>query len=238
MNIHKQQDDDQAHSHARHAASLSQELTCHLPYATFSVAFALIVLSLLNFLGSGQLLRDPEQIQSGYFVLFHAFHYLHILFAVTGTLVAFSRFSGRMMGGIVLSIFSPVLFCTLSDIALPAMAADILGAHMEMHVCFFARADFLNMLPFIVIGLITGFAIARHHQPSLAVISLGAHATHIMISSLAATFYIVAHGFDQWYVAMGPLFMLLVFAVVIPCTISDVIVPMYFSCRMCGVHEK
>ena len=61
--------------------------------------------------------------------------------------------------------------------------------------------------------------------------SLGSHFIHILISSLAALFYMVSHGFDNWYPSMGILFLFLVVAIVIPCTFSDVVVPMYWAGR-------
>ena len=56
--------------------------------------------------------------------------------------------------------------------------------------------------------------------------SLSSHATHIFISSLASTFYLISHGFTNWYVSIGNVFVLLIIAVVVPCTLADVVVPM------------
>lgn len=216
------------HSHEQHAYSLGQELTCHLPYATFSVAFAIIVLSLVNFVTVGFSV-DERAIKAGYHILFHAFHYMHILFATVGTFVAFSRFSHNRLHAVIVSILSPALFCTLSDIALPALAMQLLGISMHVHICFFSLPDFMNVMPFMLVGLVTGYAIARHYSAALKMVSLQSHFVHILISSLAATFYTVSYGFHEWNSLMGLIFLLLVVAVVLPCTISDVVVPMYFS---------
>lgn len=225
------------HAHDRHEYSLSEELTCHLPYATFSVAFALIVLSLVHFFSLGFMV-DSKTTQEGYHVLFHAFHYLHLIFATAGTFVAFSRFSKNITQAVVVSILSPALFCTLSDIALPALAMQTLGISMHMHICFFSIPDLMNVIPFMLMGLVTGYAIARHYESALHMVSLSSHFVHILISSLAATFYTVSFGFDQWNSLMGIVFLLLVVSVVIPCTISDVVVPLYFSRGACQEHAK
>jgi hypothetical protein len=219
---------EHGHAHGEHATSLSQELTCHLPYATFSVAFSFVVLSIVHFLSLG-FSANARLIQGGYHVLFHAFHYLHLVFATAGTFVAFSRFSSNWIRGAVISLVSPAIFCTLSDIALPAIAMQILGVSMHLHICFFSWTDTMNVIPFMIVGLITGAAIAKHYSASLNFVSLSSHFVHILISSLAATFYTVSSGFSEWNESMGLLFFMLVIAVVIPCTISDVIVPMYFS---------
>ncbi|MFA6065765.1 MAG: hypothetical protein WC707_01130 [Candidatus Babeliaceae bacterium] len=214
------------HNHSSHEASLYDELTCHLPYAAFSVAIGFIVLSLLHFMSMN---LAQAQLHKGYHILFHAFHYLHIMFAVTGTLVTFLRFSNHLTRGIIVSLISPAVFCTLSDVALPALAGNILGVHMDMHICFFKLHDFMNVLPFMLVGLITALSLSRHHVRSLNFISLGSHFIHILISSLASLFYVVSYGFSGWPKVMGILYFFLVIAVVIPCTFSDVVVPLYFA---------
>lgn len=220
---------DHMHAHSSHETSLKSELLCHLPYAAFSVAIGFVLLSILYFIGlpySGQ-----KVLKKGYHILFHSFHYLHLIFAATGTFVTFSRFSRKVGQAIVISVLSPVFFCTLSDIALPALAARMLGVHMHMHICFFDWCDTLNVLPFLVMGVVCGFALRQHHETYLGFFSLASHFVHILISSLAALFYIASSGFEGWHSVMGLLFFFLVIAVVVPCTISDIVVPMYFARR-------
>lgn len=237
MNKHTIEKTSHEHSHQEHEVVLSQELACHLPYATFSVAISFIFLSVIHFFSLG--FSIPQyMVRGGYHILFHAFHYLHLIFAIAGTFVAFSRFSHKMARGIIVSLISPAIFCTLSDVALPSIAGQILGVNMGMHICFFSWHDLLNVIPFMFVGLVTGFAISRHHSSTLGFISLASHFIHILISSLAATFYTVSFGFDDWNSVMGLLFILLMISVVIPCTISDVIVPLYFSRNRSTKHEK
>lgn len=215
------------HTHTSHETSLRDELACHFPYAAFSVALGFVVLSFTYFLGLT--IADASKLRKGYHVLFHSFHYLHLVFATTGTLVTFSRFSRNIARGLIVSLISPAIFCTLSDIALPALAANLLGVSMHVHICFFEWRDALNVLPFMIVGLMCGLALRRHHEASLGFFSLGSHFVHILISSLAALFYIVSYGFDKWHHSMGYLFFFLVIAVVIPCTVSDIVIPMYFA---------
>ncbi|MGC2310658.1 MAG: hypothetical protein WA432_03495 [Candidatus Babeliaceae bacterium] len=214
------------HTHKSHESSLSDELACHLPYAAFSLALAFIILSFMHF---ASLTSDhtSETWRKGYHVLFHSFHYLHLIFAVTGTLVTYFRFARNIFIGIIISLIFPAIFCSLSDVALPTLASDLLGVPMKMHICFFQLKDLLNLLPFMIMGLITGLALRRHHESALMFLSLGSHFIHILISSMAAVFYVVSYGFSAWPKSMGLLYFLLVIAVVIPCTLSDIVIPMY-----------
>jgi hypothetical protein len=198
---------------------------CHLPYAIFSVALGFVLLSTFYFIGLA--LPSERMAAHGYHILFHSFHYLHIVYAVVGTFVTFSRFSSNLLGGLLLSTLSPMFFCTLSDVMLPALAGRFLGVAMDVHICFWGELH--NVIPLMLMGLIGGVALRRHNESTLNFFSLGSHFFHILISSLASLFYMVSYGFDQWHSMMGLLYLFLVVAVVVPCTISDVVVPLFFA---------
>ncbi|MBA3954303.1 hypothetical protein H0X48_03235 [Candidatus Dependentiae bacterium] len=225
--------------HHHHGHSFKEELLHHLPYAIFSVALGMIVLSLLDYTSAAQTAAHSHAAHdhsacsvSGYHILFHSFHFLHILFAATGTVITFSRFSRSISKALLVGIISPAIFCMLSDVLLPYLAGRLLGVDMELHICF--HRELHNVLPFLAIGVLNGMVLRSHHSSMLRVFSLGSHFVHILISSLASLFYMVSHGFENWYPQMGYVFLFLVVAIVIPCTFSDVIVPMYFA----GVKKR
>ncbi len=206
--------------HIDHDHSLIGELICHLPYAIFSVALGLIVLSFLSFWGMD---NGGAVNKKGLHMLFHSFHFLHIIFAATGSLVTFSRFSNNMIKGFVVALFSALFFCTLSDIILPYLAGRLLGVSMHLHLCLFSELH--NIIPFLAVGLLNGLIMSKHSQGNKGMYSVGSHFAHILTSSLASLFYLVSEGFANWSGQMGLLFLLLILAVVIPCTFADVIVP-------------
>ena len=214
------------HEHEEHSNSLGHELLHHLPYAIFSVAVALVVLSLVD---SGS---DSEQALDRADSLFHNFHFLHIVFASTGTVLTFLRFSSSVMTGFLIGIFSPALFCTLSDAILPYYGGRLLGVDMHWHVCFYSELP--NVLPFLIVGVLNGVVMARHHYSKLATFSVGSHFIHILVSSLAASMYLLSHGFAHWSSQIGVVFLFLIVAVLVPCTVSDVVVPMLFA----KAHKK
>jgi hypothetical protein len=224
-------DHDQCHSHEH---SLTGELVHHLPYAIFSVAFALSVLSFLvylSFLGGA----PTDVVCRGSDALFHSFHFMHIVFAATGTLITFYRFSKNILKGLLVGIFSATFFCTLSDVFLPYLGGSLMGVHMHLHVCFFTELH--NILPFLFVGLFNGFIMSRHPGSQQGVYSIFSHFIHILISTFASMFYLVSHGCTDWYLNIGFVFLFLVVAVVVPCTLSDVVVPMAFA-RADKKHAK
>ena len=139
-------------------------------------------------------------------------------------MLTFMRYSKNMLLGIVVGIISPSFFCMLSDAVLPYFGGKMFGVQMHWHICLVSELH--NVLPFLVIGIINGIVMSQHHESKQGLYSIFSHFVHILVSSLASTFYIVSHGFGNWYSSIGYLFLFLIGAVVVPCTFSDVVVPM------------
>jgi len=215
---HHQHGHDHGHTHD---GSIFSELMCHLPYAIFSVAFCLTILSFFGYANVG--IVDPKMLRKGAKILFHSFHFLHIVFAATGTLIAFYRFSKNILVGLVVGLCTTMVFCTLSDAVLPYLAGRLLGVDMHFHLCFLS--ELRNVIPFLVVGLLNGVVMGRYHISRGGFYSIFSHFIHILISSFASTFYIISHGLVDWYSSIGTIFLFLIIAVLIPCTLSDVIIP-------------
>jgi len=211
--------------------AVRSELICHLPYAIFSTAISLAVLSFVTFGWQA----DTSSWQRGTDTLFHCFHFMHIVFAATGTIITFMRFSRNVLAGVVVGIVAPVFFCVLSDAVLPYLGGRLLGVDMDFHICFLQEIG--NVGPFLLAGMLNGFVMSLHHKDRQAGYSLMAHTAHIFVSSLASAFYLVAHGMTMWANQIGFVFLFLVLAVVVPCTMSDVVVPMIFA-RVGKKNEK
>jgi len=141
-----------------HGSDLIQEIIHHTPYAIFSVSLGLVLLSFTDFVG--RLFSSPADLHAGYNTLFHSFHFLHIVFAATGTLLTFFRFSTNMFRAFLVGFFCPAFFCILSDGVLPYYAGQLLGVDMELHLCFLHELP--NVLPFLLIGMLNGYVLSKH----------------------------------------------------------------------------
>src|SRR3989338_10138378 len=85
------------------------ELICHFPYAVFSVAISLIVLTILDFFAcSESCIVDQQQ---SWFHMFHSFHFVHIVFAGAGSMMTFAKFSKNWVKALIVSSISTVVFC-------------------------------------------------------------------------------------------------------------------------------
>lgn len=208
-----------------HDCTVGGELLCHLPYAVYSVLSSLVILS---FFSMFMLSYDNiAMVKKGASLLFHSFHFMHLVFAAAGTLITFFRFSRDYVLAFFVGIFSPAFFCMMSDAVLPYLGGKMLGVPMTFHICFVSELH--NVLPFLLTGVITGFILGHNVTDKKISYSLSSHAVHIFVSSLASTFYLVAHGFTDWYTSIGVVFLFLIGCVVLPCSFSDIIVPMVIA---------
>lgn len=224
---------DHCHDHIHDEVSVIGELVCHLPYAIYSASIGLIVLSFLAAFSFPKV--TPGTTIKSLHGLFHSFHYLHIIFAATGSLVTFSRFSKNLWKGFFVALVSAAVFCTLSDIILPYLAGRMLGIPMHFHLCFVK--EFQNIMPFLAIGLVNGLIMSYHTTATKGVYAIFSHFAHILTSTMASLFYLASEGFSTWQDHMGLIFVLLIIAVVVPCTFADVIVPIFFA-RPRNLDEK
>lgn len=221
MHNHDRSEVDQQQGLLEHHHTVVEEILCHLPYAIFSVALSLLVLSFLSTSDTGEISTAMAH------RLFHNFHYLHILFAATGAILTFRRYSKNVILGVFVGFLVPAVFCTLSDMLIPYMGGRMADLHMHFHLCFISHLD--AIIPFMVAGVINGWVMSSHATGLQMFYTLGFHFFHIFISSMASVLYLVSFGLHNWWDHMGFLFIFLILAVLIPCTLSDIVVPMIFA---------
>jgi hypothetical protein len=207
--------------HGGRLSGVLDEVICHFPYALLSLALGLILLSFVTMdVPSSRLAMHFR-----FFPLFHTCHFLHISFAAAGCFLTFLKYSRSFWRGLVVGVFVPVIFCVLSDIVLPYVGGLMLGVPMRLHICFVT--EYVNVSVFLVMGILAGsvlrFHVERKHSGSF--LTRWLHFGHILLSALAALFYLVSHGFGNWVEFIGPVYLLLIVAVVVPCTLSDLVVP-------------
>jgi hypothetical protein len=203
-----------------HHETIWEEILCHFPYAIFSVALSLIFLSLLTYsdVTVGHVKR-----------LFHSFHYLHLLFAGTGVVLSFSKYSKSLLGMLCMGFIVPTIFCTVSDSVMPYLGGMYLGIPMHFHWCFISHLSVV--LPILSVGVLNGLVMGSHESRRKIYYSTTFHFLHILVSALASILYLVGYGFSRWDEHFGFVFLFLIGAVLIPCTLSDIVVPMLFARR-------
>lgn len=218
----------------------TSELVHHFPYGTLSVAIAVMLLSLINVFFNGGIsecvtthvhhVHDHAHHvhSSGMDILFHTFHFIHIIYAASGAMLMYYKYTKKQLfKSILIGMISATTFCTLSDILLPYAAGMILGVEMNLHICFLSELG--NIIPFLIVGIVNGVAMAKVYEKSKQSVSLQLHFFHTFISAMASIFYAVGNGLVDFHEHLGAFFSLMLIAVVLPCTLSDVAAPLFFA---------
>lgn len=203
---------------------IMEELKEHIPYSVFSAAFALIMVAFFN---AVCFLIDESKLSYVSGDLFHVFHPVHMLLSSAATTAMFWKHWHNPSRAIVVGFLGSVVVCGFSDIIIPWLGGMFLGVPMDLHICILEHP--FMVLPFVFIGIITGLA-AAEIIPRATVFS---HTSHVFISSMASVLYLLSYGLVNWMGAIGSVFVIVILAVVLPCCISDIVLPL-LALPSCG----
>ena len=193
----------------------------------------MLSLALLTLLGYG---TPDSETASNLFGMFHTFHFLHIIFAATGVVAAYRRYAKDFLGVLIVGTVVPLVFCTLSDAVMPYLGGRMCGLPMQFHWCL--TDHFSTIMLFLIVGAINGYVVSIHKESTGLFSSHASHFIHIFISAFASTLYLVASGFTAWSGHIGFVFLYLLVAVLVPCTIADVVVPLWFGLQRGSVDDE
>ncbi len=196
------------------------ELREHLPYSIFSVVIGIIILGILTFiaevLGASDISNPSKE-------LFHVFHPIHLFFSATATTAMFWRYEKKVFKAIIIGFVGSVGICGVSDIFMPYISGLLMGIKMNLHVCIIEHPGLI--MPFVIAGLFIGFMVPDTTRKS----TIFSHAAHILTSSMASIFYLISFGLTNWVHLIGSVFIFTVLAVMIPCCISDIVLPLLLT---------
>ena len=237
MADHERADEAQAQSDAaseptecfHRGGPLATELAVHLPFSVSAVAIGLIFAGVLSVVtvpsaagGSGH-----ADAPSMHLLLFHLFHPAHMLFSAAATTAMFWRYDRRMGRAVVVGLTGAIVVCGISDIVLPALSAWILGKGFAWpwHICVIDHPGLV--IPFAVVGIALGLTAAVGVQSS----TFFSHSLHVFASTMASIFYLTNHYATptEWIHDVGPVFILIILAVLVPCCLSDIAFPVLMS---------
>ena len=193
-------------SRLRHIAA---ELKEHAPFTAFGAGVGVIVMVAVTLAG-----LDHEVFHHA----FHVMHPAHMLLSSIVTAAMFRLYRGSLGASIAVGFLGAAAVCSVSDIVLPLTGGALLGAAMTPHVCLIEH-PWLVIIPGLVgaaIGALTG----RWTKCP--------HATHVLISTLASLFYLMAFGVLDWLPRFPLVGVVLFVAVWVPCCTSDIAFPLLF----------
>lgn len=189
------------------------ELSTHFRFTLTAVLLAsVIIVALKLFVFKDSFTSERETIFEGFFIS-------HLFFAALTPSALFSKYRKLILVGIVASVLTSSVTCTLSDIIFPYIGGIFLGYNMHFHVCIIEEP--VLSWSFILGGAVLGFFL------SSKVMSLTkyTHGLHIFISSFAAGMYLLTYGVSFLSIKALLFLPLLIISVLIPCVLNDIGVP-------------
>lgn len=204
------------------------EFVHHIRLSAFAVLAGMVVIYYwpTEFVG-GQVhwLLGDQHLNAGTF--FHLFHFPHISLAAATCFLTVFRFSRSVWFATLISATLPTILCTVSDILLPYLGGMMLGVQMDLHLCIMCNLPVALM--FLVMGILLGALLCAFDGRGgvcLFAISLVTHFLHELVSAVSSLAYMVGFGFFAWQTKLVAVTFLMLFAVVVPCLMSDFLVPL------------
>ncbi len=210
------------------------EIRDHLPFSVTAVALGLVAAGTICILGSGFADAGPAVALPGHEghdhgpgfaqLFFHLFHPAHMFFSAVATTAMFCRYDRSTVKALAVGIIGAVGVCGVSDVIMPHVSLMILGIKTPWHICVIEHPSMV--LPFAGIGVVVGIAASGGVIRS----TLISHSLHVLASSMASIFYMIGPlGMVAWIDRVGQMFLFVVFAVMVPCCLSDIIFPMLMT---------
>ena len=188
---------------------IAHELKEHVPFTALGAVTGIIILVIVV-LGN-----VPSHISH---TAFYVAHPLHVLLSALVTTAMYMRYKkGKIWVAVLIGWTGSIGVATISDAMIPYLGGTLLHAQMEFHVPFIEEW-WINFVA------LAGIAIGYWKQTTRI-----PHFGHVLISTWASLFYIIAFGIaDNWIPLLPFIFLFLFLAVWLPCCLSDIVYPLLF----------
>jgi len=190
-----------------------RELKEHIPFAMLATVIALILVVVWYVLSKTTFTAYTE-------TTFELFHSAHIFFSGIASAAMFYKYKDKFFQALAVGIFSTLTICILSDIIFPYLGGLLLGFDMHFHLSLIEEP--LLIFGAVIIGSLIGIKKKVTKLP---------HFFHVFLTTFASLLYLVAFGASLSVIAAIGIFAIVAFSVVIPCCLSDIVLPLTFVKR-------
>ena len=194
------------------------ELKHHAPFTVLSTIVAIIILGTFKTLW----VQDVNDMTDFTRTWFHIFHPLHIILSATATTAMFWRYERKLFKSIIVGLVGSLMVCGISDSLLPFIGGSLLGVQMELHWCLLVHPE--TVVPFAIFGVCIG--IVAEDLVKGKTITIFSHSFHVLISTMATLLFLISFGFTAWFSHIPAIFLITFIGVIIPCCLSDIILPL------------
>ena len=188
---------------------IAKEFKRHAPFTAFGAITGIIIMFLFY--------RLPYRVSYNIFYTLHPIHVVLSALVTTSMYKLYQKGKVRIWILLLIGYVGSVGIATISDILFPYLGGLLLGAKMGFHLSFIEKWWLIN--PLAILGIVI-----RYWRPATKI----PHSGHVLISTWASLFYITAFGIANWLPLFPLVFLVLFFAVWIPCCVSDIVFPLLF----------
>jgi hypothetical protein len=187
---------------------ITKELKEHIPFTALGALTGIIITVIIV------LCNVPSHVSQ---TAFYTLHPVHVLLSALVTTAMYMRYrKGKIWVAILIGWTGSIGIATISDAVIPYLGGSLLHAQMEFHVPFIEEW-WINLLA------LAGIAIGYWKQTTKI-----PHFGHVLLSTWASLFYIMAFGKAEWIPLLPFIFLFLFLAVWLPCCLSDIVYPLLF----------
>jgi len=194
---------------------LITELKHHIPFTALGAVTGIVFVLIIA-------LTDVLPVISGASeTVFDVLHPLHVVLSAGVTTAMYRKHSrGRILPTILIGYFGAIGIATLSDSVFPYLAETLLNLpYAKPHIGFIELWWVINPAAFLGIAIAFWKPLTRFP-----------HTGHVLISTWASLFHIImAMGVQVEWILIFPIFAFLFLAVWVPCCLSDIAFPLFFS---------
>ncbi len=191
------------------------ELRHHIPFTVLGAATGIVFIIIIALTNALPVISGASE------TVFNILHPLHVVLSAATTTAIYRKHSkGRILPTILIGYFGSVGIATLSDSIVPFLAESLLSLpHAEPHIGFIELWWLVNPAAFIGIAIAFWKPMTRF-----------SHTGHVFLSTWASLFHIImAMGATIDWILVLPIFAFLFLAVWLPCCVSDIAFPLFFS---------
>ncbi|MFC2014503.1 hypothetical protein ACFLUP_00750 [Chloroflexota bacterium] len=209
--------------------SIIDELKHHIPFTLVGAVSGIIIMLIVV------LVNVPSQVS---LTVFHVLHPLHVVLSALATTAMYRKYGKKNIWAAFLIGYSGSIgIASLSDAIIPYLGGALLGIEIEFHLPFIET----EKMPFLgiemwkmihsaaLVGIIIGYLKPTTKIP---------HSGHVFLSTWASLFYFTAFGIAHWLPLLPLVFLFLFLAVWIPCCVSDIVFPLFFTGKRLQHHHE
>jgi hypothetical protein len=185
-----------------------QELKEHAPFTFFATLVAILLVVIIKF----SLFKEvPEG-------LFHIMHPAHVFVSAMVSAALFYKYKKNVITSLLVGMGASIIIGTISDVLFPYLGAISFNLPTEFHLPIIEESFLI--ISTAIIGSILGIVLKLSKEP---------HFLHVFLSVFASLFYLTSFTQQLVYTQFLAMILIVFIAVLIPCCVSDIILPVLLS---------